>query len=178
MVSNFPVTGSRFRPQHAYKALCKMALATMPIDELRHYRKLLEWIQYTDSALWFPILDVGVSVGALGKSPTIISASICRRVDPLDLVPYMIFIVSNGAVCLQIDLMSDDLEDHIPPIKLGAINVVYSIEDKMGSYIVRYSEPFHQNWSASDLRPQPLRRIVTEMDLVNGRGSWTLQFRS
>lgn len=57
-----PVAGVPFRPRLAYKALCKMALAILPDEELCHYSKLRRWIRDTKETLDFPLLDVGLSL--------------------------------------------------------------------------------------------------------------------
>jgi hypothetical protein len=39
-----PIAAVPFKPRYAYKALCKMALALMPDEELPNYRKLIAWL--------------------------------------------------------------------------------------------------------------------------------------
>jgi hypothetical protein len=129
----------------------------------------------------FPCLDVAISFGAIGNAPPLGDASVLRRTDPQDMVPYMLFILCAGSVCFQIDLMSDHLDDHIPAHPMGSINIRQSImvdpEDGREPIHIDYGTPVHQNWSTSEIVRQPIESINLDFDPATSAGRFTPVFR-
>lgn len=168
LVLNMPIAGVPFRPRNAYKALCKIAYGIMPEADLPHYDKLRRWLQTPDDGLHFPFLDVGLSTGSVGNAPPLAVATLLRRVNPRDVVPNLLFILCAGSVCLQIDLMSDDLEEHVPPVAMGAVNIKWAnvIADEEGLNAVRidYGSPVHLDWAGYGTEPQPIERVKLSFD--------------
>lgn len=159
-----PVAGVPFRPRQAYKALAKMGLALLPDDELNHYAKLRAWLLDADDNVDFPNLGVGLSFASVGNAPPLVVGALLRRTNPTDVVPHILFIFSAGSICLQIDLMSDHLEDHLPPVPVGSISVEWSnvIYDPDGPATIafRYGKPVHLNWSSVENEPQPIKAVA------------------
>lgn len=171
---NVPVEGFKFRPRHAYKALSKIGLALMPDDLLPQYSKLRDWLQMTNDDVEFPILDVGLSFGSIGNAPPVVSAVLLQRVDAQDLVPHIYMLFCAGSVCSQVALMSDHLEDHLPPIPMGNFNVHWSVVLGPNQEVrIEYGEVHHFNWAAYDTTPQPVERFVFDFDSVTTRASFT-----
>jgi hypothetical protein len=69
MKLTIPITDLHFRPQHAYKALAKMAFALLPDEEIANYQKLRLWLLNPDDVEDFPTLECSMSFGA-HKRPT------------------------------------------------------------------------------------------------------------
>jgi hypothetical protein len=176
-----PVASVPFRPHSAYKALAKMGVALLPNDELDNYKKLRAWLLDVEDALEFPYLDVGMSFTSLGNAPALATGTLLRRINPADNVPHILFVFSAGSVCFQIDLMSDYLEDHIPPVPSGAINIEWSnvIFDPNSSAEIRldYGKPVHLNWSSNKSEPQPVKEMVLHFNPQTLAGSLTPIFR-
>jgi hypothetical protein len=170
-----------FRPRYAYKALVKMAIALLPDAELSNYSRLRAWLLDPDDTIEFPYLDVGISFASIGNAPELLSGALLRRSDPEDLVPHILFVFSAGSVCFQIDLMSDHLEDHLPPLPLDTINVQWT--NTVGSptrpetISFHYGRPRHLNWSSTQSQPQPVKEIVLEFNSRTNNGSLTPVFR-
>lgn len=177
-----PVAGVPFRPRHAYKALCKMAIALLPETEIGHYDKLRAWLQDADDTLEFPLLDVALSIGSIGNAPPLAVGTLLRRTDPGDFVPHILFLFSAGSVCLQIDLMSDQLEDDLPPTPMGAVNIRWTnvIGGDEGQTPIRidYGDPVHLNWATLETQPQPIEAVVLDFDPRTTEGRFTPLLRS
>jgi len=158
-----PVPNEPFVPRFAYKALVKMAIALMPAEELVHYTKLLRWIQEVDDKEPFTFLEVGLSFAVVGQAMPLVAATLLRRVDPTDVVPHMIFAFCAGPICFQIDLMSDSLEDHIPPVftpVLKALHTVILADDDGNSPItIEYPLLGTLNWASDKSAPPPIEKI-------------------
>lgn len=176
-----PVAGVPFRPRQAYKALAKMGLALLPDDELNHYAKLRAWLLDADDNVDFPNLGVGLSFASVGNAPPLVVGALLRRTNPTDVVPHILFIFSAGSICLQIDLMSDHLEDHLPPVPVGSISVEWSnvIYDPDGPATIafRYGKPVHLNWSSVENEPQPIKAVALDFNPQTSAGSFTPIFR-
>lgn len=174
---NMPVAGVPFRPRRAYKAVVKMGIALLPEEELDHYTKLRAWLLDADDKIDFPHLDVGMSVASVGNAPPIAVGTLLRRTDPADNVPHILFIFSAGSLCLQIDLMSDHLEDHLPPVPTGSINIEWSniIYDPDGPATIafHYGKPVHLNWSSLESEPQPVEAVILNFNRQTCAGSLT-----
>lgn len=176
-----PIAGTPFRPRHAYKALMKMGVALLPDEELVHYRKLRAWLLDVTDGEDFPFLDVGLSFALVGNAPPMVVGTLLRRVDPRDPVPHILFLFAAGSVCLQVDLMSDDLEDHLPPALMGTIKIRWTnvIGDGEGRQIaIEYGDPLHLDWSSLEARPQPIEAVMFEFDPRTTHGSFAPIFRS
>jgi hypothetical protein len=176
-----PVADDLFKPRYAYKALVKMAVAMLPDNELANYSQLRAWLLDPHERVEFPHLDVGISFASVGNAPPLLAGALLRRSDPKDLVPHILFIFSAGSVCFQIDLMSDHLEDHLPPLPPGTINIEWTnvVGNSDGSETVsfRYGRPKHLNWSSAEGQPQPVKEIVLDFNPRNNNGSLTPIFR-
>ena len=167
------VEGFKFRPRHAYKALSKIGLALIPGDLLSQYSKLRDWLQVTNDDVEFPILDVGLSFGSIGKAPPVVSVVLLQRVDAQDLVPHLYMLFCAGSVCAQVALMSDHLEDHLPPIPMGNFNVHwYVVLGPNQEVRIEYGDVHHFNWTAYDTTPQPVERFVFDFDSATTRASF------
>ncbi len=178
---NMPISGIPFKPRHAYKALVKMGVALLPDEELGHYTKLRSWLLDTEDTVEFPILDVGMSFASIGNAPPLVVGTLLRRSNPADVIPHILFIVGAGSICLQIDLMSDHLENHLPPVRAGSINVEWSnvIGNPSGLATIafHYGKPVHLNWSSSEPEPQPIKAVVLDFNPQTCAGSLTPGFR-
>jgi hypothetical protein len=176
-----PVADDPFRPRYAYKALVKMAVALLPNIELAHYSRVRAWLLDPDDAIEFPHLDVGISFASIGNAPPLVSGALLRRIDPKDLVPHILFVLSAGSVCFQIDLMSDHLEDHLPPLPLGMVNVEWTNtvgnSDWSETISFHYGRPKHLNWSSAESQPQPVKGIELDFNPRTNAGSLTPIFR-
>lgn len=178
---SMPVAGVPFRPRRAYKALVKMGMSLLPEEELDNYSKLRAWLLDADDRVDFPNLGVGLSFASVGNAPSIAVGTLLRRTNPADHVPHILFIFSAGSICMQIDLMSDHLEDHLPPVPIGSINIEWSniIYDPEGSATIafRYGKPVHLNWSSLESEPQPVKAVILDFNPQTCAGSLTPIFR-
>lgn len=135
-----------------------MAFALLPDEEINNYRKLRTWLADINDVEEFPTLECSMSFGTLGNSPPIVSGSILRRIDPKAMIPHLLFIFCAGSICFQMDLLSDHLEDHIPLVRTGAINIQYSAVMTAAGDAIHYRDPILLNWSSRELNHNPLRR--------------------
>lgn len=178
---SIPIAGVPFRPRHAYKALTKMGFALLPNEELRNYQRLQAWLLDINDVVDLPVLEVAVSFGSIGNAPPLVSGSLLRRVDPSKPIPHILFLFCAGSVCFQIDLLSDHMEDHLPPIPCGAINIKYSVvigDDKGRKNIkIQYGDPVHQNWSSLQTSPQPIKAMMLDFNTETCEGYFTPIFR-
>jgi len=175
------VADDPFRPRYAYKALVKMAIALLPDAEIANYGRLRTWLLDSDDAIEFPHLDVGISFASIGHAPELLIGALLRRSDPEELVPHILFVFSAGSVCFQIDLMSDHLEDHLPPLPAGTINIEWTntvgSPNRPEAISFRYGRPTHFNWSSAQSQPQPVKEIVLEFNPRTNNGSLIPIFR-
>jgi hypothetical protein len=171
----------RFRPRHAYKALSKMGFALLPEGELPNYQKLKTWLLDTKDDLEFPALEVAMSFASVGRRIPLVSGSLLRRVNPKGWHPHILFIFCAGSVCFQIDLLSDHLEDHIPPVPVGSINIRYAAvlgdSEENASAKIQYVDPVHLNWSRREAASPPIKELVLDFDPTTTIGSFTPIFR-
>jgi hypothetical protein len=178
---NMPVAGVPFKPRRAYKALVKMGIALLPDEELAHYSRLRAWLLDADDKIEFPHLGVGMSFASVGNAPPLAVGTLLRRTNATDVVPHIVFIFSAGSICLQIDLMSDHLEDHLPPVPVGSINIEWSnvIGDPGGPTTIafQYGKPIHLNWSSVESEPQPVKAVILTFNPQTCAGSLTPIFR-
>lgn len=170
----FPVPPIPFKPRLAYKALVKMAYAMLPDHELCHYTKLKSWIRNKADVEDFPCLETGLSFGSLGNAPKIVSAALLRRVNPSDKTPYIVFLLCAGSVCLMIDLMSDDMEDHLGFAPMGSIDIKWAVEIGPNHEIrIDYDKFRPMNWSSPDKTPQPVEKFTLRFHPQTLEGSFT-----
>jgi len=168
-----PIEGIKFRPRHAYKALCKIGLALLPMDLLPNYSKLLAWLQSADDQTEFPVLEVGLSFGSIGNAPPVVCAVLLQRVNPADAVPYLYLLFCAGSVCARIALMSDHLEDHLLPGQMGQIQVRWSLVFGPEQEIrLDYGDVWPFNWTTQETRLQPVESFIFDFDSVTTTGSF------
>ena len=178
---NIPIAEERFRPRHAYKALCKMAFALLPRSEWGHYEQLRAWLLDLDDAVDFPMLEVGFSCSMIGNAPPILGATLLRRTNPHDVVPHILFVFVAGSVCLYIDLRSDHMEDHIPFSPVGAVNLRWTahVEDNETKVMQwQYAQPVFFNWSSVSSEMQPIEAIWFRFNPETRSASFELTFRN
>lgn len=176
-----PLAEERFRPRLAYKALVKMGFALLPPEEIPNYQQLREWLLTPLDTVDLPMLDVGLSFANLGNSPLLVSGTLLRRHDPQDRVPHILFVFTAGSLCLQIDLRSDHLEDHIPCSAIGEVAVSWTTTirtpDGAPATTLRYSPPLFFNWSGTDLVAQPMRALELMVHAATNDASFVPVFR-
>jgi len=172
-----PIAGVPFKPRHAYKALCKMAMAMLPEPELGRYQKLRDWLLIVDDEVEFPTLEVAMSFGSIGNAPPLVVGTLLRRAKPTDPLPHLLFVFSAGSVCLQIGLMSDHEEDHYEFSRCGSISIdwvnVVGNDDLSESVRIEYGKPIHRNWSGTSAIAQPVRAMVLDFDQATCEGRFT-----
>lgn len=177
----FPVADVRFRPRHAYKALCKMGVALLPDVELDNFQRLRAWLLDVDDDLDFSNLEVAMSFAWVGQELPLVGGSLLRRFDPTGLTPYMLFVLTAGSICLQIDLMPDTADDHLPPMAPGQVKIEWRniVGDETGAKTVTipYGQPVHLNWASREPAPQPVEFFALEFSSVTSRGRLTPLFR-
>lgn len=177
-----PIPHDPFVPRFAYKALVKMGLALLPDDELPNYGLLRAWLLDVNDTEDFPFLEVAMSFGAVGNAPPLVSGTLLRRVNPSDIVPHILFIFCAGSICLQIHLISDHLEDHIPAmpperIKIRHTNVI--TDDKgEGEIRIYYGVPTHRNWASADSEASPIKNIMLYFNTQTTEGRLVPTFQT
>ena len=176
-----PVDDVPFKPRYAYKALAKMGFALLPDEELPNYEKLRLWLRDVNDSVDFPILEVGLSFASIGHAPALATGSLLRRQNPADMVPHIIFILSVGSICFQLDLMSDHLEDHIPLAPKGSVSIEWTniVGDPQSAETIQfiYGKPMHLNWSSPLNQPQPVKEIHIDFNPRTNAGSIRPVFR-
>jgi hypothetical protein len=175
-----PIAPVPFKPRFAYKALAKMGVALLPPEELVNYRKLIAWLLDPADSENFPVLEVGMSFASVGNAPAHAVGQLLRRTNPRDVIPHIIFIFCAGSICLQIDLLSDRMEEHIPFTTRGSINISCNIvvgDDAGNTLRFAYGAPKHLNWASSHTAPQPVESMVLDFDMQTTGGRWTPVFR-
>jgi hypothetical protein len=175
---SYPVPAVPFKPRLAYKALVKMGYALLPAGELQHFTKLRDWLGDRSDDVEFPCLETCLSLGSIGNAPAVVSAALLKRSDPAAHLPYMIFLLCAGSVCLQIDLMTDSLEDHLGWGTMGQVKIEWAIE--MGSderLRIEYGKPHPMNWSSPASQPQPLEELTLHFNPATQQGRFTKTYR-
>ncbi|GAA0547517.1 hypothetical protein FHS83_000877 [Rhizomicrobium palustre] len=173
MTIGFPVPPIPFKPRLAYKALAKMAYALLPDAELVHFTKLRAWIRDKSDTVEFPCLETGLAFGSLGNAPKLVSAVLLQRVDQTDKTPYIIFVLCAGSVCLMIDLMSDDMEDHLDWAPMGCVNIKWSVELGPNSEVrIEYDRFRPMNWASVEKAPQPVEKFAFRFNPRTSEGSF------
>ena len=142
-----------------------MGLALMPDEELKNFKRLIDWIGDTGDGTAITPLEVGASFASVGNAPPVVAGTLCRRNDPADAVPYMLFIFCAGSACLQIRLRPDGLDDHLPPT--GRLNFRWSIalaKPEGGWLKIDYGEAVQFDWSESTMTFQPVEAFFLDFD--------------
>lgn len=181
MRMGLPLPEIPFVPRHAYKALAKMAYALLPPEEIAGYSELRAWLRDPDDKVSLPRLDVLMSLASVGNAPPVVAGVLLRRKEPADLVPHIQSLFLAGSICLQIALMSDSFESHIPPIPPCSVKIRSSaVLQGEGEAPLRqtYSEPYCLNWASRESRPQPVERVELEFNPVTSQGRLRPVFRS
>jgi hypothetical protein len=122
-----------------------------------------------------------MSYGSVGNAPPLVVGTLLRRADPTEEVPHILFVLTAGSVCWQIDLMADHLDDHLPPVPLGLANIKW--ETTLGdgaerSIRIKYSNSRHFDWSSRDNQPQPIESVVIDFCWLTCEGRLTPVFRT
>ncbi|MEQ9566402.1 MAG: hypothetical protein RLN85_11410, partial [Pseudomonadales bacterium] len=64
--------------------------------------------------------------------------------------------------------MSDELENHLPPVPMGTLSINYSNVIRGGgdrSVTFSYGKPIHMDWSSKDLSLQPIESLLLRFNL-------------
>jgi hypothetical protein len=176
-----PTPNEKFIPRLAYKALVKMGLALLPLEDLPNFSRLIQWIQSPSDNEDFPFLDVGISVGSLGNAPELLSAVIFRRRDGVKNRPYIIFVLTIGSICWQIDLMPDTLDDAMEIARFGCINIRWKAAlaaPDCEPLEIQFSAPRHFDWSSNMSTPIPVSAMRSNFDWSSLEGSFELKWRN
>ncbi len=168
------IDATRFVPRLAYKALTKMAVSILPHSEVQNYSKTLSWLQGSSVEPDFPKLEVALSFGSVMNAPPVIAATLLRRVDATAPFPHILFMFCAGSICFQIDLRSDHLEDHLPPVPDCSISINWKTiiggTDDINPPPINYSSQNHFNWSTLEKTNQPIKSISIHYNLENNEG--------
>ncbi|MBY0421255.1 MAG: HNH endonuclease [Parvularculaceae bacterium] len=174
---NIPNPNIRFRPMFAYKALSKIGFGLLPRSEIPNFLKLKAWLQHKDDTDGFHILDVGFQTAIVPNPfPVTYCALFRRRSDHYD-TPYMLFILTIGALLFHIDLMPDSKDESISPRLLGTAKIEW--KTKLGGskepppVEQKYENPMFFNWASPNLEDHPFSHLHFRYHLSSN----TIQFR-
>lgn len=160
---NVPIPNARFIPRYAYKALSKMAISIMPEAELPNYKKLIEWLRDENDKEDFQCLETTISYSNILHPLRHVYGVLLKRSESSADTPYMIFILVVGSICFQIDLLSDHMEDNLPPRLMGTIKIKWGIQlsDGNGSKPIHfhYVGHHHENWSSIEKTERRLKEF-------------------
>lgn len=174
---DMPIAGVPFVPRLAYKALVKMGLAILPVEELQNFHRLLDWVRHPEREVNFARLNVGLSFGSIGNAPPLAIGAAVKRTDISSNWPYMFFFFCAGSVCFQIDLKSDKSDGEWPPLGPKSISLKWTnvLADNEGNNSVRieYGEPVQFDWSSPTSKPQPVEKFILNFDPQTQCGSMT-----
>lgn len=171
---NIPMPEGKFVPILAFKAICKIAISIMPTNELDNFCKLIEWLNDTDDYSKLGSFVTHISFGNIGNAPLALSGQLLRRTDTLDPVPYMVFVIAAGSVCLQIIVPSDGLDSHVP-LNYNFINRPFkSIFGplSMDQIEIKYRYPVKLDWSARIPVQLPIKSFSFKFNLQNSAGEF------
>lgn len=151
-----PIEGDKFIPQHAYKALSKIALALLPAGDLPRFKQAFKRLKADDAVEPSAPCQVGFSYAYVGNAPPVLTGTLLRRKEPNAQIPYLISIFVAGSVCFQIWLRSDDMDEHVPDTgRLGVKWTSQLPKPEGGYHPVHYSDPIQFDWSGLSPRSQP-----------------------
>lgn len=169
ILTTIPMPQVRFRPRFAFKSLTKMGLGLLPEDEIQNFQKLVGWIQEPLDQLDFPVLEVALSYAHIMRPIPIVCGFLLRRTNPCDELPYMLFILQAGAICAQIQLMPDVLDDHIDFLPMGTVNInarfVLHGGENDPPITITYTNKQIENWYSQEPVQTALRPISLNIKL-------------
>jgi hypothetical protein len=178
---NFPLPAIPYKPRHAYKAVVKMAIALLPESELSHFGKLREWLRQPNAGSIFSRLPVGISFASIGKWPQLVAGMLLKRTIDDEASPYMIFLCTAGSVCLQIHLMSDDMDKRASRPQPAQIAIEWTTilaGSPVDSPIrLDFGTPTQLDWESIYSRSQPIKSMDLHFDPVTTHGSFHPNFR-
>jgi len=124
---------------------------------------------------------VGLSFASIGNAPPLAVGTLLSRRIPEDKIPHIVFSLSIGSICFQIDLMSDHLEDHILLAPAGSVQIEWTniIGDPQSPRTLefRYGKQMFVNWASPLIEAQPVKEIHLDFNPGTGAGSITPIFR-
>ncbi len=169
-----PVTGDKFVPRYAYKALLKIALSLLPENELHFYKQSLDCLETKDEVPGKYPLQVWFSHASIGNAPPTLACVVLQRTDHSLAVPYTIAFFLAGSVCFQISLRSEEKDKHVPIV--GNFNISWTSElakPEGGYYPIKYSQPIAFDWS--DLLPilQPFEAFELRINTATSQGEYS-----
>ena len=170
---DIPVTGDRFVPQLAFKALCKSAVGLLPTDELPHVRDLINWLAEPDSKPSFKNLCVGISFASVGNAPPLVTGTLFRRANDADPVPYLLYAFVAGSVCLQIQVPVDQLDLHVRLMRPNLRRVNKLAKPDGGWEVMSYNDPIHLDWHSAEAILQPIKAFRFDFNLITRHGNFT-----
>jgi hypothetical protein len=177
-----PVAGVPFSPRRAYKALCKMAYALFPDEELGNHELLRKQLLNPQEDGSGEVLDVALSMTSLGNAPALATGTLLKRTREADLVPELLFLFSAGSLCLQINLWSDAFAHQRPYCAFGSVNIrwVNMIGDGSGKpgIAIEYGDPTHFDWTNLKTQPQPIEALILEFNPTTAAGKFIPVLRS
>jgi hypothetical protein len=177
-----PIAGVPFSPRRAYKALCKMAYALLPDEELGKHELLRTQLLDPQEEGSGEALDLALSMASLGNAPPLATGTLLRRARQDDPAPELLFIFSAGSLCLQINLWSDALAQQRSELPFGSVNIrwVNNLGDESGTnqIAIEYGDPTHFDWASLKMRSQPIEAFVLHFDPVTTAGRFVPVLRS
>jgi hypothetical protein len=162
----------RFIPARAYKALVKMAVGLLPVEELPDFSRIIAWLDAPDAEL-LPFMIVGLSFANIGDPPPLATATLLRRTTDRRDVPYTMFVTSMGSVCLQIVLKPDSEDGDWPSLLRTRPNIRWrNVLGAPGheSITIEYGTPVHLDWARAALEPPVIEAIVTRVHVPTQQG--------
>lgn len=151
-----PIKGDKFVPLLAYKALSKIAIALLPLNELHRFKRVIESLKVRDEPAIPGPLQVGFSYSYVGNAPPVLAGTVLRRKEVGAQVPYLISIFVAGSVCFQIWVRSDDMDERVPGSGKLEIQWTSQLPRPEGGYQpIRYSKPKQFDWSGLSPQLQP-----------------------
>lgn len=168
-----PVHIEKFTPLLAYKALVKIAIALLPKEELKNFQKVVNWLDNDNDRNNQPPCIVGVSFALIGNSPPLVSGVLYKRNSPNTQLPYMIFILCVGSICLQIRLKSDEYDNHTVEEDFLQIQWSIKLATPEGSHVKYiYENPVTFYWSESAQIDNPIEAFMLQFDPETTEGSF------
>lgn len=166
-----PVSREMFVPRYAYKALLKIALSLLPVEELNLFRRNLDCLQSVDEPPGEYPLQVGFSYASVGNAPPTIGCVILRRINANAPIPYIIAIFQAGSVCFQIAPRSEEKDRLVPNIfKLGISWTSNLAKPEGGYHPIKYSNPIHFDWSELNPQLQPFEAFELRFNTQTTQG--------
>lgn len=90
----------------------------------------------------------------------------------------MIMTMCVGSICLQIDLMSDDKEDHLGWAEMGQVKINWAVVLGPNREIrLDYGRPTPMNWSSAATIPQPIKELLLNVNLGKNEGHFVAVLR-